>query len=80
MHKYAMFPLSRRLPSALFLTSAATAAWAGCCDGDASGRTTSGDAIACPSVGAAPATSEAPVDTHSRAPTASDVVDRGSRP
>jgi hypothetical protein len=83
-----MFSLSRRLLAALFLTSATTAAWAGCCDGDAPGRTTRGGALACPCVGAAPAKAEAPVGTHYRARTekrdgkpasTSSGVDRGSK-
>jgi hypothetical protein len=85
-----MFSLSRRLLAALFLTSATTAAWAGCCDGDAPGRTTRGGALACPCVGAAPAKAEAPVGTHSGSRTrrldgkpasnSSNVADRGSKP
>ena len=90
MYKHAMSHLSCRLLAALFLTSATTAAWAGCCDGGDPGRMTSGDALACPCAGAAPAAPAAPVDTHSGtsagkldgkpARTSSDVVDRDSKP
>jgi hypothetical protein len=49
MHNHALSHLSRRLLTALFLTSAATAAWASCCDGSSdAGRMTGGGSIVCP--------------------------------
>jgi hypothetical protein len=64
MHNHALPHLSRRLLAALFLTSTATAAWAGCCDGGDPGRMAAGRSMAC--VCAAPDASrrDAPVDTH----------------
>jgi hypothetical protein len=47
MRNHLVSHLSRRLLATLFLASASTAAWAGCCDGDDPGRMTGRGSTVC---------------------------------